>query len=48
LLLVNLLNPLRAAGGRGWRVYREDLNGFALGWVLVLVLVALTALYLRT
>jgi Na+/proline symporter len=48
LLLVNLLNPLRATAGRGWRVYREDLNGFALGWVLVLVLVSLTAAYLAT
>ena len=43
LLLVNLLRPLRAAEGRGWRAYREDLGGFALGWVLVVLLVAATA-----
>jgi len=43
LLLVNLLAPLRAAGRRGWRIYSEDLNGFALGWVVVVVLVAATA-----
>jgi len=43
LLLVNLLAPLRAAGRRGWRTYSEDLNGFALGWVVVVVLVAATA-----
>ncbi|HXW07508.1 MAG TPA: sodium:solute symporter family protein [Vicinamibacterales bacterium] len=47
LLLVNLLRPARAAAGRGWRVYRDDLGGFALGWVLVIVLVAATALMLR-
>jgi Na+/proline symporter len=43
LLLVNLLHPLRAAAGRGWRTYQEDLGGFALGWALVLLLVAATA-----
>jgi Na+/proline symporter len=43
LLLVNLLHPLRAAGRRGWRAYSEDLNGFALGWLVVVVLVAATA-----
>ena len=43
LLLVNLLAPLRAAGRRGWRIYSEDLNGFALGWAVVVVLVAATA-----
>jgi Na+/proline symporter len=47
LLLVNALNPAPAAAGRGWRAYREDLGGFALGWVLVAVLVAATALLLR-
>jgi Na+/proline symporter len=46
LLLVNLLHPLRAAGGRGWRAYRDDLGGFATGWVLVLLLVAATAILL--
>jgi Na+/proline symporter len=43
LLLVHALNPARGAGRRGWRAYREDLNGFALGWVIVIVLVAGTA-----
>jgi Na+/proline symporter len=47
LLLVNVLRLRRAAAGRGWRAYREDLGGFALGWVMVLVLVAATALFLR-
>jgi Na+/proline symporter len=47
LLLVNLLHPLRAAGRRGWRAYAEDLNGFALGWLVVVVLVAATAWLLK-
>ena len=47
LLLVNLLHPLRAAGRRGWRAYSEDLNGFALGWLVVVVLVAATAWLLK-
>jgi Na+/proline symporter len=46
LLLVNVLHLGRAAAGRGWRAYREDLGGFALGWVLVIVLVAATVLFL--
>jgi Na+/proline symporter len=46
LLLVNLLRLGKAARGRGWRVYREDLGGFVLGWVLVIVLVLLTAAFL--
>ncbi len=46
LLLVNLLRLRQAAAGRGWRAYREDLGGFALGWVLVISLVALTAIFL--
>lgn len=47
LLLVNLLRPRRGAAGRGWRAYGEDLGGFALGWIMVAVLVAATALFLR-
>ena len=43
LLLVNLLRLRRGAQGRGWRAYREDLSGLALGWVIVSVLVAITA-----
>jgi Na+/proline symporter len=39
LLLVNLLHPGRAAAGRGWRAYREDLWGFVLGWAIVVGLV---------
>ena len=46
LLLVNLLRLRQAARGRGWRVYREDLGGFAAGWALVLLLVAVTAAFL--
>ena len=46
LLLVHLLNLREAAAGRGWRVYREDLGGFLVGWVLVIVLVVGTAIYL--
>jgi Na+/proline symporter len=47
LLLVNVLHLGRAAAGRGWRAYREDLGGFALGWVMVAALVILTALFLK-
>jgi Na+/proline symporter len=46
LLLVNLLAPGRGAAGRGWRAYREDLGGFLIAWVIVIVLVAATALFL--
>lgn len=46
LLLVNLLNLRRAAAGRGWRAFAEDLRGFAIGWALVIVLVIATALFL--
>jgi Na+/proline symporter len=46
LLLVNLLRLRRAAAGRGWRAFREDLTGFALGWAIVALLVAATALFL--
>src|SRR5438552_7949996 len=31
LLLVNLLRLRRAASGRGWRMFREDLGGLAVG-----------------
>ncbi len=48
LLLVNVLNPGRGAGPEGWRAYREDLGGFAAGWVIVFVLVAITAVYLAS
>jgi len=46
LLLVNALHPLEATGGRGWRVYREDLGGFAIGWVVVVGLVVATMMFL--
>jgi Na+/proline symporter len=48
LLLVNLLRLRRAAAGRGWRAFREDLGGFALGWALVILLVIATAVFLAT
>jgi Na+/proline symporter len=43
LLLVNVLGLGRAAAGRGWRAFREDLFGLALGSGLVAVLIAATA-----
>ena len=46
LLLVNLLRLREAAAGRGWRAFREDLVGFAVGWVIVIALVAATAFFL--
>ncbi len=46
LLLVNLLRLREGAAGRGWRAYREDLGGFALGWAVVVALVAITAFLL--
>ena len=48
LLLVNLLNPRRAFDGRGWSVFREDLVGFGFAWVLVVILVIATAIFLAT
>jgi Na+/proline symporter len=47
LLLVHLLDLPRVVASRGWRVFREDLSGFILGWVIVIALVAATALLLR-
>jgi Na+/proline symporter len=47
LLLVNLLQLRRAAGAQGWRAYREDLGGFAAGWIMVFVVVIATAFMLR-
>ncbi len=46
LLLVNLLRLRQGAEGRGWRAYREDIGGFVLGWLVVIALVAITALIL--
>ena len=43
LLLVNVLDLGRAAAGRGWRAFREDLFGLALGSGLVAALIAATA-----
>src|SRR5687767_4833622 len=47
LILVNLLRLRRAAGKLGWRAFREDLEGFAIGWAIVITLVTATALLLR-
>ncbi len=47
LLLVNVLRLRRAAAGRGWRTFREDLGGLAIGGLLVVALVVATALLLR-
>jgi hypothetical protein len=38
LLLVDLLRPRG-----GWRAYADDIGGFALAWLVVVVLVAVTA-----
>jgi Na+/proline symporter len=46
LLLVNALHLGRAAAGRGWRAFREDLVGLAVGCGLVVLLVAATAWFL--
>jgi SSS family transporter len=43
LLLVNLLRLGSVAAARGWRVFREDLGGFAIAWGFCLGLVAATA-----
>jgi Na+/proline symporter len=43
LFLVNILHLRAAAAGQGWRAYREDLAGLALGCGLVAALVAATA-----
>jgi len=46
LLIVNLLRLRHATAGRTWRVFREDLAGFGLAWIIVFVLVAATSLFL--
>jgi Na+/proline symporter len=46
LLLVNLLHLRRAAAGKGWRAFQDDLGGFVLGWVMVAVLVIATGVFL--
>ena len=43
LFLVNVLHLKAAAAGHGWRAYREDLAGLAVGCGLVAALVAATA-----
>jgi Na+/proline symporter len=47
LFLVNILRLPGFAAARGWRVFAEDLGGFAVGWVVVVVLVAATAVLLK-
>jgi Na+/proline symporter len=47
LVLVNLLRLRRASAGRGWRAFREDLGGLAVGCALVVALIAATAALLR-
>jgi SSS family solute:Na+ symporter len=47
LLLVNLLHLRRGAGAQGWKVYREDLGGFAVGWLVVFAVVIATAIMLK-
>jgi Na+/proline symporter len=47
LLLVNLLHLRHASGAQGWKAYREDLGGFAAGWIMVFVVIIATAIMLR-
>jgi Na+/proline symporter len=47
LFLVNILRLPSIAAARGWRVFDEDLRGFAIGWVVVFALVAATAVFLQ-
>jgi Na+/proline symporter len=47
LLLVNLLRLHHVAAARGWRVFHDDVGGFAVGWIVVIVLVAVTAVFLK-
>jgi Na+/proline symporter len=46
LLLVNALRVRRAAAEHGWRAFREDLGGLAVGFIMVGALVAATAVLL--
>jgi len=46
LLLVHLLRPARSSWRRGVRTFREDLGGFAIGSLMVLLLVIVTATFL--
>jgi hypothetical protein len=47
LFLVNLLRLRSTAGAEGWRAYREDLGGFAAGWLIVFTVVIATAIMLK-
>jgi hypothetical protein len=47
LLLVHLLDPVAGARRAGWRAYREDLWGFALGWAIVVGLIGTAVVLLR-
>jgi Na+/proline symporter len=47
LLLVHLLNPVGGMGKLGWRAYREDLWGFAVGWAIVFGLIGITVVLLN-
>jgi hypothetical protein len=46
LILVHLLHPRGAARGRGLGAFRADLGGFAIGWLMVILLVGATAMFL--
>jgi hypothetical protein len=46
LLFVHLLHAVRVARARGWKVFAEDVGGFAFGWLMVIVLVGATAWFL--
>lgn len=46
LLLVHLLHPARASRRHGGRTFRDDLGGFAIGVLMVLLLAGGTAIFL--
>jgi hypothetical protein len=48
LLLVDLLHLRGGERGGLWKTYREDLSGFAIAWLIVLILVAATGFYLQS
>lgn len=48
LIVTNLLHLRRSAAGFGWRAYRVDLKGFAIGWIIVIVLVYLVWLLFQS
>jgi Na+/proline symporter len=46
LLFVHLLRAVHVARARGWGVFAEDVGGFAVGWLMVILLVGATTVFL--